>query len=305
MATKHWTPAGIADLTGKTTLVTGANSGIGLETSRQLARHGARVILAGRRQRGLDEAVSTLRAENPNANLDTLFVDLGDLASVRRAAGKIAGGETVDLLINNAEIMNVPERRTTKDGFELTFGTNHLGHFAFILGVLPALRGATGARIVNVSAVAARWGRGKLVDLQSEKSYRGMTAYAKSKRANVVFTQELNRHLADTGIDAVVVHPGAAMTGLQRETAMDNYLRRALVNLMEKVLMGSPEGAAWPTLYAATNPAVKAGQWIGPHSRRQDSGTPKVVSLPRGADDPSEGASLWVESERLTGARLD
>jgi NAD(P)-dependent dehydrogenase (short-subunit alcohol dehydrogenase family) len=294
-----WSPATIADQTGRTALITGANSGIGLETARVLARHGARVILAGRSQDRLDEAVRTLRGEMPDAELDTLVVDLGDLASIREAAGRIARTETVDLLINNAGVMNLPERRTTVDGFEVTVGTNHLGHFAFTAQLMPALRRSAAARIVTVSAIAASWRSGALTDLMSVRRYRPMGAYAKSKRANVIFTEELARRLAGTGIEAVVIHPGAAMTNLQRHT--QGPIVRRLTGLMEKLLMGSPEGAAWPSLYAATSPDVHSGAFIGPAGRNQSSGTPKPVRLPRGADDRAEGERLWTESERLTG----
>jgi NAD(P)-dependent dehydrogenase (short-subunit alcohol dehydrogenase family) len=307
MTPQHWTPAAIPDQTGRTALITGANSGIGLETARRLAARGARVILAGRSRASLDEAVRTLHRELPDATLDTLVVDLGSLASIAEAAETVARDETVDLLINNAGVMNVPQRRTTSDGFELTFGTNHLGHFALTAQLLPALRRAPTARIVTVSALAARWRMGALGDLMSEQRYRPMAAYAKSKRANVVFTEELARRLvgtgtgtgAVTGIEAVVVHPGSAVTNLQRHT--QGALGRQLVRLGEKVLMGSPEGAAWPTLYAATSPQVGNGAFIGPDSRHQTSGTPKPVRLPQGADDPAEGSRLWEESERLTG----
>jgi NAD(P)-dependent dehydrogenase (short-subunit alcohol dehydrogenase family) len=294
-----WSPATIADQTGRTALITGANSGIGLETARVLARRGARVILAGRSQDRLDEAVRTLRGEMPDAELDTLVVDLGDLASIREAAGRIARTETVDLLINNAGVMNLPERRTTVDGFEVTVGTNHLGHFAFTAQLMPALRRSAAARIVTVSAIAASWRSGALTDLMSVRRYRPMGAYAKSKRANVVFTEELARRLAGTGIEAVVIHPGAAMTNLQRHT--QGPIVRRLTGLMERLLMGSPEGAAWPSLYAATSPDVHSGAFVGPAGRNQSSGTPKAVRLPRGADDRAEGERLWTESERLTG----
>jgi NAD(P)-dependent dehydrogenase (short-subunit alcohol dehydrogenase family) len=295
----HWTPDAIADQTGRTALITGANSGIGLETARVLARHGARVILAGRSQPKLDAAVRTLRAEVPRADLGTLVVDLGDLASIGAAAAHVAATGTVDLLINNAGVMNIPVRRTTRDGLELTVGTNHLGHFALTAQLMPALRRSASARVVTVSAIAAKWPSGALTDLMSERRYRPMGAYAKSKRANVVFTQELARRLAGTTIEAVVIHPGAAMTNLQQHT--QGAIIRRLTGLMEKVLMGSPQGAAWPSLYAATSPDVRSGAFIGPASRNQTSGTPKPVSLPRGADDPAEGKRLWADSERLTG----
>ncbi|WP_157518459.1 oxidoreductase [Herbidospora mongoliensis] len=302
MTIPRWTPAEIADQSGRTAFITGGNSGIGLETARVLAAHGARVILAGRSQARLDEAVAGLRAGQPHARLDTVVVDLGSLASIQAATARVAATETIDLLVNNAGIMNVPERRTTSDGFELTFGTNHLGHFALTAGLMPALRRSPAARVVTVSAIAATWRSGRLDDLMSERSYGAMTAYAKSKRANVVFTVELARRLAGTGIQAIVVHPGSAVTNLQRHGA--GVLNRLVLAAARRFLMGSPEGAAWPSLYAATNPAVRNGQFIGPAGTDQTAGTPKPVALPKGADDLAEGASLWTLSERLTGVRF-
>lgn len=294
----HWTPDDIADQTGRTVLITGANSGIGLQTARVLAGHGARVILAGRDQARLDEAARAIRAAAPRAELPTLVLDLADLASVAAAAKEIAGSETVDLLINNAGVMNLPQRRTTRDGFEMTFGTNHLGHFAFDAQVWPAVRRSAAARVVTVSAIAARWPSGRLEDLMSERRYRPMGAYAKSKRANVVYTLELARRTAAASIEAIVIHPGAAMTGLQQHST---GLVRLLTPLVRRLAMGSPAGAAWPSLYAATSPDVHSGQFIGPAGIDQTSGTPKPARLPSGADDPAEGTRLWQESERLTG----
>ncbi|MFB4271436.1 oxidoreductase [Nonomuraea sp. GTA35] len=300
--TAYWSPADIGDLTGRTALITGGNSGIGLETARVLAGHGARVILAGRSQTKLDEAVADLRADRPDARLDTLVLDLGSLASIAAAASRLAATETIDLLFNNAGVMNVPDRHTTADGFELTVGTNHLGHFALTAGLLPALRRAEAARVVTVSAIAATWRGGRLDDLMSEQRYGAMSAYAKSKRANVVFTQELARRLAGTTITAVAVHPGSAMTNLQRHS--QGLMARIVIALTRNLVMGSPEGAAWPSLYAATSRDVASGGFYGPAGRDQTSGTPKSVALPRGADDPATGVRLWTESERLTGVRF-
>ena len=298
IAVTHWTPDDIADQAGRTALITGANSGIGLETARVLASHGARVILAGRGKAKLDEAAATIRAAAPKAELETLVLDLADLASVREAASRIAETETVDLLVNNAGVMNLPQRQTTRDGFEMTFGTNHLGHFAFDAQVWPAVRRSPAARVVTVSAIAARWRAGRLDDLMSERRYRPMGAYAKSKRANVVYTLELARRLAGAPIEALVVHPGAAMTNLQQHSR--GLVARAFTGVAERLLMGSNDGAAWPSLYAATSADVRSGQFIGPAGRNQTSGTPKPVRLPAGADDPAEAARLWAESERLT-----
>jgi NAD(P)-dependent dehydrogenase (short-subunit alcohol dehydrogenase family) len=294
----HWTPDEIPDQSGRTALITGASSGIGLETARVLAAHGARLILAGRDEARLGEAAAAIHAGSPKADLQTLAVDLSDLASVRAAASRIAAAETVDLLVNNAGVMNLPQRQATRDGFEMTFGTNHLGHFAFDAQVWPAVRRSPAARVVTVSAIAARWRSGRPEDLMSERRYRPMGAYAKSKRANVVYTLELARRLAGRPVEAVAVHPGAAMTNLQQHSG---GLARALTPVARRLLMGSPAGAAWPSLYAATSPDVHSGQFIGPAGRDQTSGTPKPVRLPAGAADPGEGARLWAESERLTG----
>lgn len=294
----HWTPDQIGDLSNRTALITGGNSGIGLETARVLAAHGARVILAGRSQDKLDEAVGQIHT----GQLDTLVLDLGSLASVNAASTRLAETETIDLLINNAGVMNVPQRRTTADGFELTVGTNHLGHFALTAGLLPALRRSDAARLITVSAIAATWPSGRLDDLMSEDRYGAMSAYAKSKRANVVFTQELARRAAHTNLTAAVVHPGSAMTNLQRHS--QGALSRVVIALIRNLAMGSPEGAAWPSLYAATSPEIVNGGFYGPAGRDQTSGTPKPVKLPRGADDPAEGARLWRESEQLTNVQF-
>jgi NAD(P)-dependent dehydrogenase (short-subunit alcohol dehydrogenase family) len=191
----------------------------------------------------------------------------------------------------------VPERRATSDGFELTFGTNHLGHYALTAGLMPALRRSPAPRIVAVSAIAATRRIGRLQDLMSEHRYGAMAAYAKSKRANVVFTQELTRRLTGSSLEAVVVHPGSAITNLQRHS--QGALSKLVIALTSRTVMGSAEGAAWPSLYAATSPDVRSGQFLGPAGRDQTTGTPKTVPLP--SDDPAEGTMLWTESERLTG----
>ncbi len=279
---RHWTPEDIANQAGRTLLITGANSGIGLETTRVLAGREARVLLAGRDQVRLDEAARTIRAGSPRAELRTLVLDLADLTSVAAAAKEVAESETVDLLINNAGVMNLPRRQTTRDGFEMTFGTNHLGHFAFDAQVWPAVRRSPAARVVTVSALAARWPSGKLEDLMSERRYRPMGAYAKSKRANVVYTLELARRTAGTPVEAVVIHPGAAMTSLQRSSG---GLTRLLTPLT-RLAMGSPAGAAWPTLWAATSPDARSGQFIGPAGIDQTTGRPSRCDSPEAPTTP-------------------
>ncbi|MCK9795250.1 oxidoreductase [Isoptericola sp. 4D.3] len=297
----HWTPATIPDQTGRTALITGANSGVGLETARVLAGRGTRVLLAGRSGGRLAEAADAIRVTAPSAVLETVVVDLSNLESVREAAARVAQHETLDLLINNAGVMNLPERTTTADGFETTFGTNHLGHFALDAQVWPAVLRSRSPRVVTVSAIASRWPSGKLRDLQSEVRYRPMGAYAKSKRANVVYALELDRRAGAAGRDvtSVVVHPGAAMTGLQRYSG--NRFAGVVTSLAERLLMGSPEGASWPSLYAATSEDADSGTFYGPAGRDQTAGAPTPAHLPPGAADPDLGARLWAESERLTG----
>ncbi|MFJ4333604.1 MULTISPECIES: oxidoreductase [unclassified Streptomyces] len=300
MTARHWSPADIPSLDGRTALITGANSGIGFRTALILAQHSARVLLAGRRPDSLEEAAARLRAAVPTARLETVELDLGDLAAIRAAAAPLAATETIDLLVNNAGVMAVPERRTTRDGLELTVGTNHLGHFALTTHLMPALMRSAGARIVTVSAIAATWRTGDLTDLMSEQGYRPMSAYAKSKRANIVFTRELARRLDGSAHRALAVHPGSAVTNLQRHTSA-GLMGRLFVALAARTLMGSADGAAWPSLYAATHPAAANGGFLGPAGRDQTSGTPKPAALPAGADSPDLGAWLWLQSERLTG----
>ncbi|MFE7436819.1 oxidoreductase [Streptomyces tendae] len=295
----HWTPDDIPDQTGRTALITGASSGIGLETARALARQGARVILAGRSQTRLDQAAQTVRATAPGARTHTLVLDLADLSSVRDAATRIAETETVDLLFNNAGVMNLPERRTTRDGLEMTVGTNHLGHFAFNAHLWPAVLRSPAPRVITVSAIAARWPTGRLDDLMSQKNYRPMAAYAKSKRANIVYTLELARRTANSPVTALAVHPGSAMTGLQKHGT--SPLNRILTPIAARLLMGSTQGAAWPSLYAATSPHAQTGSFTGPAGRNQTTGTPQPARLPAGADDPAQGRRLWETSEQLTG----
>ncbi|MDW5325171.1 oxidoreductase [Plantactinospora sp. KLBMP9567] len=297
--TAGWTLAEMPGQTGRTALVTGANSGVGYETSRALARVGATVIMGGRDESRLAEAATAIRAETPGARLEVRRLDLADLDSVRAAAaGVLAEGRPLDLLFNNAGVMAVPQRRTTRDGFELTFGTNHLGHFALTGHLLPALLSAGAARVVTVSAIASRWPAGGLADVNSEQAYRPMQAYAVSKFANVVFTQELARRAAGTGLVAVAAHPGVSQTNITREVPR---VLAAVNQLLRPFLFQSTDRAALPSLYAATHPDLGGGEFVGPTGLGEGRGAPGPVRLPRQADDPEVGRRLWELSERLTG----
>jgi NAD(P)-dependent dehydrogenase (short-subunit alcohol dehydrogenase family) len=285
---------------GRTALVTGANSGIGYETALALARAGARVLVAGRDQTRIEEAAARIEAAVPDADVDVVRVNLASLDSVEEAAAAVLAGERpLDVLVNNAGVMAIPRRRTTKDGHELTFGTNHLGHFALTGRLLPALLRAESPRVVTVSSVAARSRSATLDDLQSEHGYRPMQAYARSKLANLVFTQELARRAAGTPLVAVAAHPGTSATRLQRN---GSFVARALAPVVLGRLVGhTPDRAAKSPVYAATAPDVEPGAFVGPTGRREGRGEPGRVPLPSAAADPAAGRALWELSERLTG----
>ncbi|MFJ2650509.1 oxidoreductase [Streptomyces sp. NPDC087420] len=299
MSTSTWTTADIPSQRGKLALVTGANSGIGYQTALELARAGAAVILAGRSASSIADAASAVAREVPSAELIPLQLDLADLTSVSDAAGKVLShGRPLDLLINNAGVMAVPERRTTKDGFELTFGTNHLGHFALTGHLLPALLGADASRVVTVSARVARSRGTTFDDVASERKYTPMGAYTKSKLANVVFTQELVRRAGGTSLSAVAVHPGAAMTGIQRH--VPRVVKAIVSGVIQPLMMQAPDQAALPSLFAATDPAVSAGDFVAPTGPMEGRGTPGIVALPPAAADRATAKDLWELSERLT-----
>ncbi|MFD5112894.1 oxidoreductase [Streptomyces sp. NPDC058220] len=299
MSASTWAAGSIPSQSGTFALVTGANTGIGFHTALELARAGAAVLLAGRSTSSLAEAAAAIAGEVPAAELTTLQLDLADLASVAAAAEQVLSlGRPLDLLINNAGVMAVPERRTTKDGFELTFGTNHLGHFALTGRLLPALLRSDASRVVTVSARVARSRGTTFDDVASERKYTPMGAYTKSKLANVVFTQELVRRAHGTGLTAVAVHPGAAMTGIQRH--VPRVIKAIVSGVIEPLIMQTPTQAAMPSLFAATHPAVPAGAFVAPTGRMEGRGAPGIVPLPPAAADPATAKDLWELSERLT-----
>lgn len=295
----HWTPDAITDQAGRTALVTGGNSGIGLETARVLAARGARIILAGRSEANLDKAVQQVLAVAPKAETGTLVVDLSDLASIREAASRIAETETIDLLFNNAGVMNLPTRQSTRDGFEMTFGTNHLGHFAFDAQLWPAVLRSPAPRVVTVSAIAARWPMGRLEDLMSEKSYRGMGAYAKSKRANIVYTLELARRTMRHAAQGAGGPPGGRDD--QPSAARQRHPGQGVHPDCRALAHGFVRGRR--VAVAVRRQHLRRGERAvhRPFGTRSDLRHTEAGQAPRGADDPQQGARLWAESERLTG----
>lgn len=296
--TSNWTAENMPDLTGKIAIVTGANSGIGYEMARALARREAVVILACRNQDKGAAAVRQIDQEYPAAKAELMPLDLADLASIRRFAGEFAGRhDRLDLLINNAGIMAVPFGKTA-DGFELQFGTNHLGHFA-LTGLLLGLISCTPqARVVTVSSGGHRFGKIDFDNLNGEKVYDRQRAYAQSKLANLLFTTELQRRFEAARVKAMAVaaHPGWTATNLQAHWRM--------LRVLNPFIAQQPKMGALPALYAATAPDVQGGDYYGPRGWQELRGYPTRVRSSESSHDPAVAARLWAVSEELTGVRV-
>jgi NAD(P)-dependent dehydrogenase (short-subunit alcohol dehydrogenase family) len=293
----RWTVADIPDQTGRTAVVTGSNTGLGYETATALAARGARVVLAVRNLDKGQAAADLIARAHPGAEVTLQELDLGSLDSVRAAAANLrAEHDQIDLLINNAGVMMAP-RSTTADGFELQFGTNHLGHFALTGLLLDRLLSTPLSRIVTVSSLGHRMGRIRFGDLQSERHYSRAGAYGQAKLANLLFTYELQRRIEDTDTIAVAAHPGGSSSELSR------HLPGAL-QVAFRALEQSTEMGALPTLRAATDPNVIGGDYYGPGGFLEMHGHPEVVESNRRSHDLEAARRLWAVSEELTGVSV-
>jgi NAD(P)-dependent dehydrogenase (short-subunit alcohol dehydrogenase family) len=297
-----WTEKDVPDQSGRFAVVTGSNTGLGYDTARVLAARGATVVMACRDTAKADAAAARIRQLSPGATVAVQKLDLGSLASVREAAAAI--GETyprIDLLINNAGVMYPPLERTA-EGFELQFGTNHLGHFALTGLLLPNLLPVDGSRVVVVASIAHNI-RAKIDfdDLQWEKRpYNRVAAYGQSKLANLMFAYDLQHRLAAANAKTLAVgaHPGVAATELSRH--IPGYTLPGVPWLFGK-LLNTAEMGALPTLRAATDPSVKGGQYWGPDGFREMRGHPVLVSSSKQSQDTAIQQRLWQVSEELTG----
>jgi NAD(P)-dependent dehydrogenase (short-subunit alcohol dehydrogenase family) len=293
---RKWTTADIPDQTGRTAVITGANTGLGYETAAALAAKGAHVVLA---VRNVDKgkAAAALIARNPDARVDVEELDLTSLDSIRAAADRLRSDhQSIDLLINNAGVMMTP-KSTTKDGFELQFGTNHLGHFALTNLLLDRLLAAPSSRIVTVSSNGHRFVNGiRFDDLQWDRDYGRIRAYGQSKLANLMFTYELQRRLQGSTTIAVAAHPGASNTELARNLPV---AVRAITTVLTPLTQGPAMGAL-PTLRAATDPGVLGGQYFGPDGFGEQRGYPKIVASSEASHDTDAQRRLWAVSEELT-----
>lgn len=298
----RWDASQVPDQSGRTALVTGANSGLGLQTSLQLARAGARVLMACRDPSRAQTALDAVRRQVPQASVEVVPLDLASLASVRAAAADVATRtERLDLLVDNAGVMAVP-RQVTPDGFELQLATNHLGHFALTGLVLPLLLAAPAPRVVVVSSTAHRFGAIRFDDLQGERGYSRWGSYGQSKLANLLFARELDRRSAATPLLVAAAHPGYAATHLQR--GQGSFLLEAGMRLANLLVAQSDAAGALPSLYAATMPDVRRGDFWGP-SLAEVRGAPKRVGRAPAASDDAAARRLWDVSEQLTGVVPD
>jgi NAD(P)-dependent dehydrogenase (short-subunit alcohol dehydrogenase family) len=299
---RGWTAADIPDLHGRRAIVTGANSGIGYHAALELARRGASVVLACRSAERGRAAHDRIGGAVPGAEVELGILDLADLASVREFAGRQAG-RPLDILVNNAGVMALP-KRATADGFEMQFGTNHLGHFALTGLLLPALRAAASPRVVTVTSGFAWAGKLDFGDLQGERRYRKWNAYAQSKLANLVFTRELGRRVPE--ITSVAAHPGFAATNLQQTgpRMQGAKVQERLMGAVNPIVAQSAAAGALPTLYAATAPDAEQGACYGPRLAQYRGAPTKVVVTPK-AKRPDLGTRLWEASESLTGVRYE
>lgn len=299
---KRWTPADIPDQTGRTAVVTGANSGLGLVTALELARAGARVVLTSRDAAKGEAAAAGIKREVPAAVVEVERLDLADLSSVREFAERYTGShDGLDILVNNAGVM-APPRYLTKDGFESQIGTNHLGHFALTGLLADALLATPAPRVATVSSTAHRMGRIDLDDLQGERRYNNWRAYAQSKLANLLFAFELDRRAREAGVPLVSVaaHPGYAATNLQ-SAGPAGRLELLSMAIGNRVFAQSADMGALPQLYAATEPGLEGGSYVGPAGLMEQRGHPKLVKARPAAYDEDVARRLWELSEELTG----
>jgi NAD(P)-dependent dehydrogenase (short-subunit alcohol dehydrogenase family) len=304
--------ATVPDLTGKLAIVTGANSGLGFGLARRLAAADADVVMAIRNRAKGEAAIEKIRATVPDAKLTIKALDLSSLAAVAALGEQLnAEGRPIDILINNAGVMTPPERDSTADGFELQFGSNHLGHFALTAHVLPLLRAAKGARVVSLSSLAARTGRMHFDDPQFEKSYAPMAAYGQSKLAVLLFARELDRRSREAGwgILSNAAHPGLTKTNLQISGPSHGREKPALMQRLYTTswrwapfMWQEIDDGILPALYAAATPHAQGGAFYGPRGFYEAAGGGVALAkFSKAASNDADGRRLWELSEQLTG----
>lgn len=298
---KNWTAANIPQRNSGLAIVTGSTEGIGYEDSLELSSAGWNVILMGRNTQKGAESIARIQQINPKAKVSFEKIDLADLSSITSFALKmISKGQSIDLLINNAGIMTPPKRLETADGFELQFGTNHIGHFALTAQLLPLLCKSPEARVVTVSSIANREGIINFDDLQSKSSYAPGKAYSQAKLANLMFALELQRQSEKHGwgITSMAAHPGVSRTNLLI-TGAGRWSAAGMARTFLPFLFQPSAQGALPTLYAATSPEAKGGGYYGPNKMIETRGFPSVAKIPAQAEDINVSSKLWGISQEL------
>ncbi len=295
-----WTANNIPDQKGRVTIVTGSSSGIGYESARALANRDAKVIIAVRNLEKGKQALEKIKSQNPNADITVIHLDLADLSSIKKFGDDYKKQfSRLDLLINNAGVM-IPPYSKTKDGFELQFGTNHLGHFALTALIFDLINKTPNSRIVNVSSSAHKYGNLNFDDLNWEKrKYKSWNAYGDSKISNLYFTYELKTRLEQnqSNVKVTAAHPGWTATDLQRNSGLFEFLNRFFAM--------KPEKGALPTLRAAFDENAKSGDFFGPDGFMEMNGYPVKVDTNKLAKDTNIAKKLWNVSEELTGVKFN
>jgi len=301
MEKTNWTIDNIDNLSGKRVIITGGGSGIGYEAARVLAAKGAEVILAIRTMEKGERAMNKIKTADPAANVSLMHLDLGDLKSIQSFAEEfLKKYDSLNLLINNAGVM-IPPFKQTKDGFELQFGTNHLGHFALTGLLLPVLLTTPSSRIVIVSSIASRGAEIMFDNLDGSKGYSAMKFYRQSKLANLLFAVELNKRLIKSGAETISIacHPGISATNLMsRGSGKESG---TIMKFLFNAYAQPAQMGALPTLFAATNKDLKGGEYIGPDGKGNHRGYPKISSEVNNLCKANVAEKLWGVSEKLTG----
>ncbi|WP_192350065.1 SDR family oxidoreductase [Algoriphagus sp. Y33] len=302
---KNWTANNIPQRYEGLAVITGSTEGVGYEDALALSSAGWNVIMMGRNAEKGAESIAKIHQINPKAKVSFEKIDLADLASIKAFASRMTSkGQAINLLINNAGVMTPPKRLETADGFELQFGTNHLGHFALTARLLPLLRKAPDARVVTVSSVANRAGQINFNDLQSKSSYVPMKAYGQAKLANLMFALELQRQSEKYGwgISSMAAHPGVSRTNLLI-TGAGRWSGPGIARTFLPFLFQPPAQGALPTLFAATSPDAKGGVYYGPNKMSETRGFPSIAKIPTQAADADVSLKLWEVSKKL--AKVD
>ena len=293
----------MASQNGRRMVVTGTG-GLGYETALALVGKGASIILAGRNAAKGERAVAQIRAAHPQAQIRFEELDLASLDSIAQFAERLTSeGEPIDVLINNAGVAAIKHRKVTQDGFEMQIGTNHLGHFALTMRLMPLLMQAQQPRIVSLSSTTHKMGRIAIDDLQSERSYNPQAAYAQSKLATLMFALELDERakLSGSKLISVAAHPGIAQTDLMSNGPSGRPIMQFFAHAVERLFGQSAAEGALPTLQAATDPDLKGGAYLGPSGLLEMKGSPDQASISPRALDGEMRRKLWEVSERLTG----